>query len=239
MALRIPVPRFSPIPSDPCFCGTGKTFDNCCGSKSLDRKPPGGVLVFPGHVDEAKCKKWVQRLERQPRLRAAVSDSNNPDLVVEDPSRVCHDVKPGVLRKLIFDCVAAGFAKTEPSTGRSIAWYETPRILRYQAGGFYKRHSDSCQIDKRTNQWYKAMDRDLSLLIYLNDDFTGGGLSFTHFNYFYRPRPGDLLVFPSDNRYQHQAEKVESGLRYAIASWAAFTHNPRVNDKPPADAIYI
>lgn len=239
MASRLPVPPFSPKPTEPCFCRSGKPFNDCCGSTAPDRKPPGGVMIFPGHVDADTCRKWVKRLERQPRLRAAVSDINNPKKLVEDPTRVCDDVKPGPMRKVLFDRVIEGFQKTVPFTGRNIAWYETPRILRYQAGGFYKRHSDSCQVDKSIKQWFKVMDRDLSLLIYLNDDFTGGGLTFTHFNYHYRPSPGDLLIFPSDNRYIHQAEKVDSGLRYVIASWAAFTQSPRVCDKPPEYAIFV
>jgi predicted 2-oxoglutarate/Fe(II)-dependent dioxygenase YbiX len=84
---------------------------------------------------------------------------------------------------------------------------------------------------------FRLRDRDLSLLIYLNDDFTGGGLTFTHFNFHFRPEPGDLLVFPSDNRYVHQAEKVESGVRYVIVSWAALKGVPRVAGQPPENAV--
>jgi predicted 2-oxoglutarate/Fe(II)-dependent dioxygenase YbiX len=237
MAKGILVPRFSPASIDPCFCRSGRAFGDCCGSRAADRKPPGGALVFPDFLDQATCGKWVQRLERQPRLRAAVNDINKSARAIEDPTRVCDDVKPGPMRKIIFDRVASGFAKAAQLTGRSLDWYETPRILRYQSGGFYQRHSDSCQVDGVSNQWFKVLDRDLSLLIYLNDDYTGGGLSFIHFNYHYRPRPGDLLVFPSDNRYEHQAEKVLSGVRYVIASWAAFKDNPRVFSQAPADAI--
>lgn len=239
MALGIPVPRFSPTSVEACFCLSGKAFGDCCGSRSTERKPPGGALVFPGFLDRKTCDKWVQRLEKQPRLRATISDVNRSAVSVEDPSRVCDDVKPGSMRKIIHNRVAAAFDKAAVATGRSVDWYETPRILRYQAGGFYQRHSDSCQVDKLSNQWFKVLDRDLSLLIYLNDDFTGGGLSFIHFNYYFRPQPGDLLMFPSDNRYEHQAEKVHSGLRYVIASWAAFRGSPRVFDQAPSDAIRV
>jgi len=238
MASRIPVSRFAPSPIDPCFCGSGMTFRNCCGSWEPGRKPPGGVLVFPDFLDRETCSKWIKRLERQPHLRAAVSDINLSREVVESPTRVCDDVKPGAMRKIIFDRVAEGFEQAVPATGRNIAWYETPRILRYRSGGYYHRHSDSCQVDRADHQWYKVLDRDLSLLIYLNDDFTGGGLSFIHFNYHFRPTPGSLVIFPSDNRYEHQAEVVRSGVRYVIASWAAFEGNPRVCVQPPAEAIY-
>ena len=122
---------------------------------------------------------------------------------------------------------------------RSIAWFEVPRVLRYSPGGYYIRHADSCQVGEDGTTWYKVEDRDLSLLIYLNRDFTGGGLSFTRFHCHYQPRAGDLIAFPSDNRYEHRAEVVQSGFRYAIACWAAFTDEPRVRPKPPRDAIYL
>ena len=112
-------------------------------------------------------------------------------------------------------------------------------MSRYQTGGFFLGHADSCLLDPATNNWFKVRDRDLSLLIYLNEDFTGGGLSFINFNYHFRPAIGDMLVFPSDNRYAHQAEVVESGFRYVIVSWAALAGRPRVSDTLPQGAIRL
>jgi predicted 2-oxoglutarate/Fe(II)-dependent dioxygenase YbiX len=85
----------------------------------------------------------------------------------------------------------------------------------------------------------KIHDRDISLLIYLNEDYTGGGLSFMNFNYHLRPKTGDMLAFPSDNRYEHQAEEVQSGIRYVIVSWAAFNGSKRVLDSPPPGSIIL
>lgn len=243
MQIGYPVPNFSPAHSDRCFCLSGEIFGQCCGSKAADRKLPGGVQVFSGFVDPLTCRKWVARLERQPRERAIVTDVNrSPNRAPvghADPGRVCDDVTPGVLRKQINDQVMQGFIRAARITGRTLEWFETPRILRYAPGGFYHRHSDSCQVVRSNNAWYKVRDRDLSLLLYLNEDFTGGGLTFIHFDFHYRPRTGDLLVFPSDNRYEHRAEKVLSGLRYAVASWAAFSGSPRVFAGPPAGAIHF
>jgi predicted 2-oxoglutarate/Fe(II)-dependent dioxygenase YbiX len=81
------------------------------------------------------------------------------------------------------------------------------------------------------------MDRDVSLIIYLNREFTGGALRFINFNYEHAPKTGDLVFFPSDHRYMHEAQKVESGVRYAITSWAAYRNTPRVMDKPPHNHI--
>jgi len=240
MAAPYPVPWFTPTASDPCFCLSGKAFGDCCGARTANRKPPGGVQVFPGFLSPDKSRNWVKRLERQPRVRATVRQLRGGSMVsVEDPRRNCHNVRPGVLRKMINNRISDAFKQAAQVTGRSIAWYETPNILRYQSGGYYQRHADSCLVDPASNTWFKTSDRDLSLLLYLNEDFTGGGLSFINFNYQYRPRAGEVVIFPSDNRYEHRAEVVNSGVRYAIVSWAAFTNNPRVCDKPPDEAIHV
>ena len=243
MPLGYPISWFKPAATDPCFCVSGLTFGECCGTRSEPRKPPVGTQLYSGFLDPATCRKWVTRLEQQPRLRAKIMDFNRSTagsvVHVEDPRRVCHDVTPGVLRKQINERITEGFRLAAAKAGRSLAWFETPRILRYQPGGFYLRHADNCLVDPPSNTWYRVRDRDLSLLIYLNEDFTGGGLSFINFNFHFRPHAGDLLVFPSDNRYEHQAEVVQSGVRYCIASWAAFSDSRRVNTGPPEGAIYF
>ncbi|MEJ8566298.1 prolyl hydroxylase family protein [Elongatibacter sediminis] len=241
MQIGFPVPNFSPGEHEPCFCRSGKTFGACCGSKAAERSLPAGVLVFPGFVDPGVCNKWVRRLERQPRERATVTDVNTSSGRAAgsrpDPGRVCYDVKPGVLRRKIDDHVRQGFVEGAQRFGQTPEWFETPRILCYKPGGFYHRHADSCQVVRDRNAWYKVRDRDLSLLLYLNEDFKGGGLTFIHFNFHYRPRTGDLLVFPSDNRYEHRAEKVFAGTRYAVVSWAAVAGARRVFAGPPEGVI--
>lgn len=241
--MRLALPWFTPSPPDPCFCMSGRTFGECCGLESDDREPPAGVHLFPGFLDEATCAKWVKRLENKPRKRSSVhkiKNARNRALSTEDnPVRVCRDVNPGVLRKVISDRVVEAFRRVTSETGDTVEWFESPSILRYQSGGFFLGHADSCLLDPANNTWFKVKDRDLSLLIYLNEDFTGGGLSFLNFNYHLKPSTGDMLVFPSDNRYIHQAEVVESGFRYVIVSWAALRGSQRVSVAPPAGAIHL
>ena len=67
----------------------------------------------------------------------------------------------------------------------------------------------------------KKADRDVSLLIYLNNDFEGGDLRFNYFNYTFSPRKGDVVLFPSDHRYMHEAQLVSKGTRYVIVSWGS------------------
>ena len=243
MLKRLQLPRFNPSPAAPCFCRRGKSFGECCGSRSPERSPPAGVQIFPGFLDTPTCKKWVTKLEEKKRHKAPVhvlKNAGNASVSREESKqRVCSNVKPGVLRKVINERIAEAFNMASSGSGHSVAWFESPSILRYRPGGYFLRHADSCLIDPASNNWLKVHDRDLSLLIYLNEEFTGGGLTFINFNYHFRPKAGDMLVFPSDNRYEHQAEVVNSGFRYCIASWAALKATQKVGTNPPPGAIIL
>lgn len=240
---RIPLPWFNPIPDYPCFCQSGKVFTECCGLDSPDRDPPHGVTAQRGFLDEAICRKWVSKLKSRPIKKSAVhriEKSTSGYLSTRgDSTRVCTEVNPGTLRKQISDCVGRAFREVAAQYGDTVDWFEAPTILRYRPGGYFMAHADSCLLDPASHNWFKVKDRDLSLLIYLNDEFTGGSVNFTNFNYRFRPRTGDLLVFPSDNRYIHEAEKVESGIRYVVVSWATIVGSRRVSDQPPQGVIRL
>jgi hypothetical protein len=74
----------------------------------------------------------------------------------------------------------------------------------------------------------RAVDRDISVLIYLNDNHSGGELDFKRLSYTLKPKAGMLVGFPSDVRYEHMAKPVISGRRYSLASWATVTDVERV-----------
>ena len=93
-------------------------------------------------------------------------------------------------------------------------------LMCYSSGGYFQAHADSEFFDAAQGKWRRVADRDFSLLLYLNDDFEGGDVIFNRFNFRYRPCAGDLLVFPSHRVYTHEVEKITSGRRYVIVSWA-------------------
>ncbi len=98
---------------------------------------------------------------------------------------------------------------------------ESPHILRYREGFYYRPHADADQLNPDTGRWEKKLDRDLSLLVYLDDDYDGGEITFPNFDFILRPRPGHMVMFPSDFRYLHGVMPVTRGVRHAIVSWGA------------------
>jgi predicted 2-oxoglutarate/Fe(II)-dependent dioxygenase YbiX len=235
-------PAFRPRRTDPCFCGSGERFKACCGSMAPERNPPHGVHIVPGFLDRATCLEWVAYFERQAREFVQIVDHDRSKagqtVYRRDETRVTERVHANRLKKDVEQLLAAVIQQDiAQSTGRSFSWYIGPQILRYQPGGFYGPHADSDHYSAEQKLWVKGLDRDISLLLYLNDDYSGGALSFVNFNYRYRPRAGDLLFFPSDQRYLHRAHEVTEGIRYVIVSWAAFADEPRVQASPPDNRI--
>jgi len=134
--------------------------------------------------------------------------------------------------------VARAFAEQViPRTGQNIEWYEEPQLLRYAHGGYYKHHSDAYYLLVEQKAWRKVVDRDISILLYLNNEFEGGELEFKRFAYTLQPRAGMLVWFPSDVRYEHMAKPVTSGSRYVLVSWAAATDMERVQAEPVKRSI--
>jgi len=99
---------------------------------------------------------------------------------------------------------------------------EMPQLLVYEPGGHYKAHYDAVAQWKNpdgTIIWKKSVDRDISTVLFLNDDFEGGEFVFPELRVRIRPEPGLLIAFPSTQFYAHMVEPVISGTRYAMVNW--------------------
>jgi len=122
-----------------------------------------------------------------------------------------HDLLQNVLRDIV-----------NPFYGIEISGYETPQLLRYGIGGMYEPHVDGESLwmkEDGTKVWRKSVERDLSAVIYLNDDFEGGEFIFPDLNIRVSPKPGLLLCFPSSHLYRHGVLPVTRGERLAIVTW--------------------
>jgi predicted 2-oxoglutarate/Fe(II)-dependent dioxygenase YbiX len=83
------------------------------------------------------------------------------------------------------------------------------QIVRYHVDGRYIDHRDSPAIG--------ATPRALSLVCYLNDDFSGGATVFSQPDVAISPLSGVAVVFSPV--LLHRAEPVTAGTKYAITAW--------------------
>jgi len=78
-------------------------------------------------------------------------------------------------------------------------------ISKYFEGQSMGSHVDSYGDDTK---------QVLSIVLYLNDDYTGGELYFKNQDIKIKPEAGSLIAFPSTDPYFHESLAVTSGIKY-------------------------
>ena len=103
--------------------------------------------------------------------------------------------------------------------------YDPVQFLGYPPGGHYKGHNDGESFNYETRQWERLMDRDVSFLFYLNDQYGGGELEFTDLGLTIKPKKGMMIAFPSYKEFAHRVHPVTWGHRYTLVSWVGTQKN--------------
>jgi len=103
--------------------------------------------------------------------------------------------------------------------------YEPVQFLGYPVGGHYKSHNDGEHFNYETRQWERTMERDVSFLFYLNDQYGGGELEFTDLGLTIKPKKGMMIAFPSYHEFAHKVHPVTWGHRYSLVCWVATQKN--------------
>lgn len=89
---------------------------------------------------------------------------------------------------------------------------ESIQVLEYSPNQEYKFHHDTSN-DPNSKEYHRI----ISIVLYLNDDFEGGGTEFPHKTY--KPSPGYGLFFPSNWCFPHSGQKVLSGKKRVAVTW--------------------
>lgn len=145
--------------------------------------------------------------------------------MVSDPStgrNVPHPVRTsdtGLLGPLQEDpAVRAINRRIAAITGTPVDAGETLTILRYKVGQEFRIHHDCLPVTR--NQ------RALTVLIYLNDGFSGGETHFPDYGLTVRPRRGDALVFRNTDqqgrpwaKMRHAGAPVTEGIKWLVTRW--------------------
>ena len=83
-------------------------------------------------------------------------------------------------------------------------------IQRMQPGVELKSHTD-----QHTDPSIRY-----ATIVYINDDYVDGELFFPNLDISLRPKPGDLLFFPGDEKHEHGVRDVGEGpIRYVVVGF--------------------
>lgn len=81
-------------------------------------------------------------------------------------------------------------------------------VLKYEKSGFLPKHSD-----------HGKSSRVLSVLLYLNDDYSGGEISWPDIGITLKPEAGSIVYFPANYVFTHEVAPITDGVRYALPNW--------------------
>lgn len=89
---------------------------------------------------------------------------------------------------------------------------ESIQVLEYGKDMKYKFHHDTS-----TDPSLKEYHRIISIVLYLNEEFDGGGTEFPHQTF--KPNPGYGLFFPANWCFPHSGQKVLKGKKRVAVTW--------------------
>ena len=96
---------------------------------------------------------------------------------------------------------------------------------KYEAGQFFKEHNDYFSGDAYDKHCLHSGNRTFTFMIYLNDDFEGGGTYFPKLETTIKPEIGKAVIWentidgePQPNT-MHEGTTITKGVKYIITSW--------------------
>jgi len=148
-------------------------------------------------------------------------DSKDSALVEHRTSSTCFvRSKYDNLTKLVLKSL-----ETDLTVFHNFECCETWQIARYEPNQYYRPHWDYFNVAGYENT--TDNDRIATVILYLNDDFTGGATNFTKLNLSVAPVAGNYLYFtypPGElaNLTMHEGAPVDAGVKYIATLWIRF-----------------
>lgn len=118
---------------------------------------------------------------------------------------------------------------TEKISGLPIDNQEFLQVAKYDAGGYYNEHRDTCMATKEecAERTATSGDRKSTLLVYLNENYHGGETYFPKIDLKIKPERGKGLFFINmdwqdqpQHLSLHQGLSVEGGPKYICTKWS-------------------
>lgn len=173
------------------------------------------IIIQPNIIPQEHLTQLLN-LTNQPTSHASVG-SGKEKIELETRNTEWYPIPYPVLQNLTSATMSCYKTFIEPKYHAEIKNIEPIQFLSYPIGGHYIEHNDSENFEN--GQWTRIANRDISILFYLNDNYTGGELEFTTLGLKIKPKTGMMIAFPSYKEFAHKVHPVTSGMRYSLVTW--------------------
>jgi SM-20-related protein len=180
---------------------------------------PGAALFEALHffaidhfLTAGECALMREVMRAAPADGATVARGGAGEYLVDEALRRTRRVEAGVETEREFvsrlDAIRDAAAQ---HFGVALSETEKPQFLLYREGDFFTRHADRDRAG--------ANRRAVSIIVFLNDDYAGGKLTFfgDDLGIEIAPEEGQLIGFRSET--PHEVSAVTSGERFTVVSW--------------------
>lgn len=173
------------------------------------------IIIQPNIVPQQHIQELLQ-LTHQTTSNATVG-SDEGKIELETRKTEWYPIPYPILQNLNSAVMSCYTSFIEPKYHSTIKNIEPTQFLSYPVGGHYIEHNDSENFED--GEWKRIAPRDISILFYLNDNYTGGELEFTQLGLKIKPKTGMMIAFPSYKEFSHKVHPVTSGKRYSLVTW--------------------
>lgn len=165
---------------------------------------PSNIKIYKDHLDKDECKKIIELING--------TETSNNRLLQND------DAGWPALSLLYYDSLT--YSQKHIPGIQSILEKEFGVKLKPRNSRFAQWvHKNSKQI--AIDDLGHKDSNHLAGWVYLNDDYDGGDLSFVHQGVSFKPKAGDLVLFPGNKHYWYHVAPA-NGSRYIMPIWFDF-----------------
>ena len=177
-------------------------------------------VEIPNFISPEECDLFINLIDKN-NSRSQVAGSGNENAKIED-SRTSYTsnfgdtmLLPKALKTKIAEHIGIDINRGESLQGQ-----------KYEVGQYFRPHLDWFQGDAYYNHCLHSGNRTHTFMIYLNDDFEGGGTDFPKLGTTVKPEKGKAVLWSniddSGNGIEdvmHEGMDVTEGKKYIITSW--------------------
>jgi hypothetical protein len=180
------------------------------------------IKGYNGVLDRNTCNLIINIFEESRALGVGVTRNDTykkDEQVAIDPVSRHLNVSETAISESVYKSLTASindymshYSLDEILKGK--VWARDVLIQRTDADKFESFHKWHCEA-ACTNTSGRAM----AWMIYLNDDFEGGGTEFKFQKHIEQPETGKLLLWPANFTHVHRGGMLLSGSKYILTGW--------------------
>jgi SM-20-related protein len=175
-----------------------------------------GLFLNRSFLDSETCAKLLIEVNSSPTTQAPVYIEGTAGTIHEDIRKTTSLHPSDETFSNLWNEVYQQKSLLESHFGESLTGCERPQFLRYKKGDFFVRHQDG---NTKQLEFDHLRVRRISIVVFLNNDFSGGALKFSDSTKTFdlHGETGLLVAFRAD--VFHEVSPVISGERFTMITW--------------------